>query len=45
MGKTEESQKMVLKDTNLKANHNSALQIASHSTVAKDLKSKMNHYE
>lgn len=32
-----------LKDINLKANHNSALQIASHSTVAKDLKSKINH--
>nr|DAZ20241.1 MAG TPA: hypothetical protein [Caudoviricetes sp.] len=27
----------------MKANHNSALQIASHSTVAKDLKSKINH--
>lgn len=31
------------KDTNLKINHNSALQIASHSTVAKDIKSKINH--
>ena len=31
------------KDTNLKANHNSAPQIASHSIVDKDIKLKINN--
>lgn len=34
---------IAVKDTNLKTNHSSALQIASHSIVAKDIKLKINH--